>query len=267
MNNNKRNNRKDVLKTRGFYVSLMAGTLCVVALAAVYMGKYDNNVDKGRGMVNENLEEIDLAANDEESNEDNEITEVMPEATAEATPDVTIKEEPSITPEATKQPKEKEQKDKKPKGVAVMKSGEGIKNLSFNQEEGIKWPVEGDVLMNYSAEATVYHKTLGAYKANPALIISAKEGTSVCSGTDCVVTNVGSNEEIGKYVETSIGDDYKITYGQLDNVQVEKGAELKEGQIIGTIAAPTKYYVDEGSNLYLKMMCGEDTVDPLIFLR
>ena len=113
----------------------------------------------------------------------------------------------------------------------------------------------------------MYYKSLGAYKTNPAVVIAAAEGSNVCSGTDAVVTDIGENEEIGKYVITSIGDGYKIIYGQLDNIQVKQSAKLKEGEIIGTIAAPTKYYIEEGSNLYLKMMCESQPVDPLIFLR
>ena len=148
-----------------------------------------------------------------------------------------------------------------------MPSGKNVSNLSFNQEKGIMWPVSGEILMKYSADNAVYFKTLGQYKTNPALIISAEKGTSVASAAESVVTEVGENEEIGKYVETSLGDNYKIIYGQLDNIQVGKGDSLSEGEIIGVIAEPTKYYVEEGSNLYMEMLNGKENVDPLIFLR
>jgi len=151
--------------------------------------------------------------------------------------------------------------------VAVMQAGDGVNNLSFDQEKGLLWPVQGDIIMQYSPEKSVYFKTLGVYKTNPALIIAAKTGTNVRSGADAVITEVGENEEIGKYVETAIGNGYKIVYGQLDSIQVKKGAEIKEGEFIGTIAEPTKYFVEEGSNLYLKMTCENETADPMIFLR
>ena len=156
---------------------------------------------------------------------------------------------------------------KKDAGVTVMEAGKNVANLSFNQEKGIIWPVEGEVLMRYSADKAVYFKTLGQYKTNPAIVISANEGSAVKSSAKSVVTKVGENEEIGTFIETSIGDDYKITYGQLTDLQVKKGDMLSEGEIIGRIAKPTKYYIEEGSNLYLKMKCGNETVDPLIFLE
>ena len=153
--------------------------------------------------------------------------------------------------------------------VAVMESGPNVSNMSFDQESGIIWPIgsDSDVLMNYSVDSTIYFKTLGQYKTNPALIISAEEGANVCSATQAVVTEVGENEEIGKFVETSIGDEYKIIYGQLDSILVENGTTLDEGEIVGTIGSPTKYYVEEGSNLYMQMTCADETVDPMIFLH
>ena len=56
-------------------------------------------------------------------------------------------------------------------------------------------------------------------------------------------------------------------YGQLDNISVNKGDELKEGDVIGTIAKPTKYFSEEGSNLYFQVNEGKETVDPLLLLR
>ena len=45
-------------------------------------------------------------------------------------------------------------------------------NVSFNGESILLWPVDGNVIMNYSMDKTVYFSTLDQYKYNPALIIS-----------------------------------------------------------------------------------------------
>ena len=201
-----------------------------------------------------------------ENEEDFYIPKVVTEAPVSPTKAPEIKHKEDKTKKKADK-KTKEEKKSEEVGVTVMESGKNVSNLSFNQEKGIMWPVSGEILMKYSADNAVYFKTLGQYKTNPALIISAEKGTSVASAAESVVTEVGENEEIGKYVETSLGDNYKIIYGQLDNIQVGKGDSLSEGEIIGVIAEPTKYYVEEGSNLYMEMLNGKENVDPLIFLR
>ncbi len=253
----------DFFRTKGFYVSLMAGAICIVALGAVYMRTINNDSAGENNAQNQNESgNVDIAKNYSAE------VYIRPTAAPEIS---TAAPEKSISQKVTaKKEKEKPVKTSAPVtkdvGVTVMEAGKNVANLSFNQEKGISWPVEGEVLMQYSADKSVYFKTLGQYKTNPALIISADEGSSVQSAAKCVVTKVGENEEIGKYVETSIGDDYKIIYGQLDNLQVKKGDMLSEGEIIGRVAQPTKYYIEEGSNLYMQMKCGKETVDPLIFL-
>jgi septal ring factor EnvC (AmiA/AmiB activator) len=146
-------------------------------------------------------------------------------------------------------------------------STSGLVKHSFNEESGLLWPVEGDVILKYSMNNTVYFKTLAQYKCNPAVVISAKEGTEVKAAADCRITKVKEDDELGIVVTTDIGDGYTVSYGQLDNVSVKKGDELKEGDVLGTIAKPTKYYTEEGSNLYFQVKEGNNTVDPLLLLR
>ena len=301
--NMRKRNMKDWLKGKGFYISLMVGAICVVAIAAVCLDSFGinksmsdedkrNNIARldGENQDDSIIDNSDVEKNardfydrisGENDNSSNlttqaEATPVPEDATDTASVDGNKedgkkdkKSDSKKTPKKSK--KNEENKDSKSdtsdKKVTVMKTGEKVNSLKFDQEAGISWPVTGDILMKYSAGNTVYHKTLGQYKSNPALVISASEGANVSSAVDSVVTEIGKNEEIGNYIETSIGDGYKIIYGQLDNIQVKKGATLKEGELIGAIAAPTKYYIEEGSNLYMKMTCDNEPVDPMIFLK
>ena len=98
-------------------------------------------------------------------------------------------------------------------------------------------------------------------------MISAKKGTNVKAAADCRVTKIEKDDELGTVVTTDIGSDFTVAYGQLDNISVNKGDELKEGDVIGTIAKPTKYFSEEGSNLYFQVNEGKETVDPLLLLR
>lgn len=149
--------------------------------------------------------------------------------------------------------------------VATM-SETGSKN-KFDLEKGLLWPVSGDVILKYSMGNTVYFKTLAQYKCNPAIVISSKEGTKVKSAADGTVTKVTKSDETGNMVTVDIGSGYSVTYGQLEDISVKEGQAVKESDVIGKIARPTKYYSQEGSNLYLQVMENDKPVDPLLLLR
>lgn len=139
--------------------------------------------------------------------------------------------------------------------------------LSFNEEKGLSWPVKGDVIMKFSEKNTVYFKTLAQYKSNPAIEISAKEGSKVVASAAGTVTDISKSEETGTMVTTNIGGNYSVIYGQLKDVKVTKGQSIKEGELIGKVAAPTKYFLEEGSNLYFQVTENSQAVDPLLLLK
>ncbi|MDF2473867.1 MAG: hypothetical protein K0R21_1649 [Anaerocolumna sp.] len=139
--------------------------------------------------------------------------------------------------------------------------------LHFNVEDGLLWPVTGNVLMNYSMDRVIYFETLEQFKCNPAIIIDAKVGTEVLSAANGIITSVEENAETGATVTASIGNGYSLVYGQLKDVKVNVGDSVAEGEVIGTIAEPTKYYSLEGSNLYFQVLKEEETVNPMALLR
>ncbi|HHV09664.1 MAG TPA: M23 family metallopeptidase [Clostridiales bacterium] len=145
-----------------------------------------------------------------------------------------------------------------------------ISNLSFKADDGLSWPVQGDVIMNYSMDHTIYFATLMQYKVNPAIIISAEVGTEVKAAADGVVTGIDANNpETGYTITMSIGDGYSVVYGQLngESVALKVGDKVEAGDTIGTIAKPSKYYSVEGSNLYFQVMENDQTVNPMSLLR
>lgn len=82
-----------------------------------------------------------------------------------------------------------------------------------------------------------------------------------------MVTEISSNEEIGSYVVMSIGNDYKLIYGQLKALEVSVGDMIPKGEVIGCISEPTKYYSVEGSNLYFEMRKNDIPMDSLDFIE
>lgn len=139
--------------------------------------------------------------------------------------------------------------------------------LHFQTEDGMSWPVIGNVIMNYSMDERIYFATLNQYCYYPAVAISAQPEVPVSAAALGKVTKIGINEEIGQYIMMELGDGYQVTYGQLKDLTVETGDRVSRGQVIGYVAEPTKYYSLEGCNVYFKMEKDGEPVNPLAYFR
>lgn len=139
--------------------------------------------------------------------------------------------------------------------------------LDFKEEDGLVWPIVGDVLINYSMDKTVYFPTLQQYKYNPAIVIAANQGESITAAADGRVTSVGYDPTIGNMVVMDLGNGYELTYGQLENITVSEGSYVSVGDGIGTVASPTRYYSVEGSNVYFKLTKDGEPVNPMAKLN
>lgn len=145
--------------------------------------------------------------------------------------------------------------DEKPEKVAA--------EPEFQAGERLVWPVNGTVLIPCSMDKTVYFATLQQYKYHPAMVVSAAEGTPVSTVMSGTVTEVFEDEEIGNGIKVDIGKGYEVTYGQLADISVKKGDYVEKGEVIGSIAAPTKYYSVEGANAYFALTLNGEAVDPM----
>lgn len=125
--------------------------------------------------------------------------------------------------------------------------------LSFTENNSLCKPVQGEILMHYNMDKTVYFQTLDQYKYNPAVIFKMVEGSPVVACADAQVVEIFSNEEIGAAIVLDLGNGYRATYGQLATYSVGVGDYVTANQMIATVGMPTKYYVTEGSNLYFSL--------------
>ena len=144
---------------------------------------------------------------------------------------------------------------------------EDLPALSFAVGDTISWPVHGNIILDYSMDTTIYFPTLEQYKCNPGIMIQAEVGQPVAAVARGVVTAIGTNEELGNFIMMDLSDEYSIMYGQLENIAVSIGQLVETGDVLGVVAAPTKYYVVEGPNIYLELRCRQKPVDPLDYIR
>ena len=138
--------------------------------------------------------------------------------------------------------------------------------LNFSEETQMEWPVNGNILLDYNMDQTVYFPTLDQYKLSPAIAVQAAEGAPVLASVPGTVYSIEENAQTGTTVTMEIGSGYQAVYGQLKDLAVEEGATVDKGTVIGYIAVPTKYYSEEGSNLYFAMKKDGEPVDPIAYL-
>lgn len=147
-------------------------------------------------------------------------------------------------------------------GTEASDSGPVEETMHFSESEGLLRPVSGEVLIPFSMDGSVYFSTLDQFKYNPAMMIAAEEGSSVAACAEGVVIDIFQDSEIGHAITMDLGDGYRLTYGQLNDINVTVNSHVEPGEIIASVAAPTKYYSVEGSNLYLKMTANGTPVNP-----
>lgn len=138
--------------------------------------------------------------------------------------------------------------------------------LDFTESTVLQSPVNGQILIPYSMDSTVYFSTLNVYKCNPSVVISAEEGTPVAAVANSQVKSIVEDPQTGLTLTMDMGNGYEAVYGQLRDVTLEEGAMVEAGAVIGTVAEPTRYYTEEGSNLYFALSKDGQVLDPTMYL-
>ena len=130
-----------------------------------------------------------------------------------------------------------------------------------NEQPVFAAPLEGEtkVVLAYSTDHAIYDPTLEQYRTNASVSLSAKKAAA-----DGVVKEVKKDAQAGNLVRIAHGEDWLTTYGQLaDAVAVKEGESVKQGQRIGTVAAPTKYGVALGEHLIFAMEKNGEPQNPM----
>lgn len=293
----KTNKFTEFFKGKGYYVLLFVGVLAIAAVAIIGSNMSSEQQDLGEDYVDLNEPDNNIAAEEDgnleaevegseelANNEDNAQTDTAGQEVVDNDSlleyDVYTQEEEngidlaeaeetlSNTAQAAEVEKEPE-KVVETTGKTVQADVTPVKeSFNFQVDDGLLWPVAGNVIMKYSMDHTIYHATLMQFKSNPAIIIDAEVGTEVKAAADGIITKIEENEVTGFTVTTDIGNGFSLVYGQLAKKDsLEVGDVVREGKVISTINEPTKYYSLEGSNLYFMVLQNEESVNPMLYLR
>lgn len=288
----KKNSLTEFFKSKGYYVLLFVGIIAIAAVALIGSNLSSSQEDESENFVDLNEPNNNMLANDDnnlQADNDNHASDQFANNQQDVESDVdgdshdvadndsllefdvyTEEEENGIDLVEIDEPVSAAIEQDIEQVRAIETSSATVKNtapLSFDVDTGLLWPVDGNVIMNYSMDHLIYYATLMQFKVNPAIIIDAEVGTEVKAAATGIITDIYDDTVTGLTVTMDIGDGHSLLYGQLANVNHKIGARLSMGDIIGVINVPTKYYSVEGSNLYFMVMNDEQTVNPMLYLQ
>jgi hypothetical protein len=288
----------DAVRKNLFYISLITGMAVLVTLVGLYNAKTSTK-EKTVSNVSSEQEEgtketlsgkdkgnkVDVSGSqvgsDSTENDDENLTadgESSTDGEPDEAGDDTASGESDTTEINTDDYAENTEDNSFDTGEALESAGDELSGtessidatkmgLNFNPaRDSISWPITGNVIIPYSMDTTVYFRTLDVYKCSPAMVIEAQSGDSVKAVYEAVVTEVSATPEIGNYVRLDMGNGYNVILGQLQEVKVSLGDKVSEGQEIGLVGEPGRFYSMEGTSLYFAIEKDGEPVDPILLI-
>ncbi len=128
-------------------------------------------------------------------------------------------------------------------------------------EVSFAMPVEGEIIKNFSDTSLQYSSTFSDMRLHTAVDIACEKGTSVSACADGKVTEINLNTSLGNVVTIEHNNGIIIKYCAIDNLKVQKGDEIKTGDIIGTSATIPEECNDK-AHLHLEVYQNGKAVDP-----
>lgn len=270
MNNN--SNETPTKGKKGAAVGLVICFVAAVATVGTYTFKnYKNSVAERMEQSQAELER-ELAKAEEESKATNteNVVQEKPEEGSQKADDAAAAENTDAQKDANAADSAGDAAQGSAQNTADSEtqstSGEA-EQLAYSETTEMLWPVDGNVIMNYSMDKTVYFATLDQYKYNPAMLIAGDAGSQVIASARGVVKSIEEKADTGLTVTLDIGSGYELVYGQLKDLQFQEGSLVEAGEMLGYVQQPSRYYTVEGCNLYFQVLKDGVAVDPLDYLE
>ncbi|MDT8715579.1 M23 family metallopeptidase [Clostridium sp. 19966] len=230
------NKSSNFFKREGFYVILFV-CICVVATTAAIVAK--NNKSSKKSPV---------------------VQEQKKQSVASTTPSTVKNNIPNAL----------EVKDNKTNSaVSVPKNGTSSQSVSNAVDTTFTKPVDGALARGYSTDLQ-YCQTIGSYKTNHGIEISAKLNSEVHAVLDGKVEAIDNDKtELGEYIIVDHQNGLKTIYSNLrEDVKVKVGDTVKKNQIIGYVGKTRTSYSQEkfGDHLHFEVMKGTEYVDPAKYI-
>lgn len=137
------------------------------------------------------------------------------------------------------------------KFVSAIKQGDILAVFSPDLYPTIQFPTRGEVTVSYGEKTADGAQCLG-------VMISSDLPNPVKPSAEGVVTQVGENAVLGKYIVIQSGQEVNITYGCCDSIMVSMGDEVDLDTVISQMARGE----DGNYHIYMEVRLGEKLIDP-----
>ncbi|MCL2407712.1 MAG: M23 family metallopeptidase [Defluviitaleaceae bacterium] len=133
----------------------------------------------------------------------------------------------------------------------------------FSENDGMNWPIVGEIVMVYSTDRLVFDATLEQFRTNDNLSIGASLGDAINAAAAGRVIAITSTRERGNTVVIDHGNGWRTTYSQLrDDILVREGDVVAKGQQIGNVGTPSIHSSRLGPHLAFSVHQDDSSIDP-----
>lgn len=268
---------KVMKKEKTLRMAITSALLLTVIAGGISMYRTGKDSDRKEPVQQEEAKEKEEQQETGKESQDVTVNEAQAEHTEELGEVKEETEEEEVTSTQTAETKEeKNEETPETEGQEVQENSQQetadasavtVPELNFTEDSQMLWPVNGQVLIDYSMDATTYFPTLDQYKYHDALVLGCEAGEPIQAAANGKVVSIRENEETGTTMVMDLGNGYQAEYGQMKEVAVEEGQTVESGTILGYVSEPTKYYVEEGANLYFAMKKDGKAIDPMIYIE
>ena len=117
--------------------------------------------------------------------------------------------------------------DQADEATDVSASALNLATVNFSEDTLMEWPVNGNVLLDYSMDQTTYFPTLDQYKLSPAIAVGAVEGAPVVAAVNGKVYSIEQNAQTGTTLTM------ELTPGHMDFIaEVERTFKMLDGAVL-----------------------------------
>ena len=129
------------------------------------------------------------------------------------------------------------------------------------------WPVEGEVIHEFSLEVLAYDEPMGDWRTHTGIDIATEVGTPVCAIADGTVTAVYHDDLMGSTIVIQHAENLRSYYSNMTvEPMVAVGDTVHAGDLIGEVGQTALAEGDRSSHLHLEMTRQDIPVDPESYL-
>lgn len=130
------------------------------------------------------------------------------------------------------------------------------------------YPVEGEILKEFSVENLVFSETLQEWIVHKGIDIKSPRTTIVKAAEEGTVLAIKNDPRYGLTVIIEHREGYKTIYSNLLTTEfVKEGETIAKGQSLGTIGNSAAFEISDEPHLHFEMLKDDETIDPTLYLK